>query len=159
MYFTEDRKPLAFGFTELSEEWTEPTLHERFAGFPISCHPYRGILQADRACAVFVKSHNEVPALFLSFFFSAGRLNEAVVNIPWWSHGSAYHSLTATFGQPAASQFFPHHGVRLHGWRLANGAALFLNRDRTLNPFSWNAIYWRSSAACGTSGCIQKNEP
>lgn len=159
LYFTQDRKPATFTFTELSEDWTEKTLQEKFSGFPMTCVPYRGSLPVQRACGVDVASHNGVPALFVSFFFSAGRLDQAVVNVPWWSHRTAYSSLVTALGQPAASQVFPRDGVRLHGWTLPGGAALFLNRDRPLNLLAWNAIYWRSPSACAATGCIRSNEP
>ena len=158
LYFTEDRKSAAFEFGELSENWTEKTLHEKFSGYPISCQPYQGSLAVERACGVDVKSHNGVPALFISFFFTAGHLDQVSVNVPWWSLGTAYSSLVAALGQPSASQLLPRDGVRLYGWRLPSGAALFLNRDRPLNPLSWNAIYWRSQSACAQSSCFKNYE-
>jgi len=158
LYFTQDRKPATFAFTELSEDWTEKTLQEKFAGFPIHCSPYRGPLPVQRACGVDVATHNGVPALFVSFFFSGGRLHQAIVNVPWWSRGAAQDSLVATLGQPAASQIFPHAGVRLHGWTLPGGAAVFLNRDRPWNPLEWNGIYWSSPSACAAAGCIRTKE-
>ncbi|MEJ8850251.1 hypothetical protein [Variovorax rhizosphaerae] len=158
LYFTQDRKPATFAFTELSEDWTEKTLQEKFAGFPITCSPYSGPLPVQRACGVDVASHNGVPALFVSFFFSGGRLHQAIVNVPWWSRGTAQDRLVATLGQPAASQFFPHAGVRLHGWKLPGGAAVFLNRDRPWNPLDWNGIYWSSPSACAATGCIRSGE-
>lgn len=154
LYFTQNRKPVTFSFTELSEDWTEKTIQAKFSGFPITCTPYHGPLPVQRACGVDVASHNGVPTLFVSFFFSAGHLKQAVVNVPWWSHRAAYSSLVATMGQPVASQVLPHDGVRLHGWRLPDGATLFLNRDRPLNPLTWNAIYWSSPSACPVTGCI-----
>lgn len=158
LYFTETRKPAKFQFSELSEDWTEKTLRERFYGYPMSCQPYQGDLPVDRACGVDVNSHNGVPALFISFFFSAGHLDQAVVNVPWWSHDEAFDTLVATLGQPDASQLLPHKGVRLYGWHLPRGAALFLNRDRPLNLFSWNAIYWSSPSACAQRGCFKNKK-
>ena len=54
------------------------------------------------------------------------------------------------------SQVWPLDGVRLHGWDLGNGSAVFLNRDRPLNPFQWNGIYWRSATACRQQGCFMR---
>lgn len=158
LYFTDERKPVTFALEELSENWTERTLQERFVGYPILCEAYRGRLPVERACGVDVSSHNGVPALFIAFFFSGGHLDQVSINIPWWSHGTAFKSLVAAFGRPAASEFLPRDGVRLYGWQLASGAALFLNRDRPLNPLSWNAIYWRSASACQKGGCFTANE-
>lgn len=159
LYFTEDRKAATLSLADLSENWTEATLRDQYAGYPVSCHPYQGELAVQRACAVYVSSYNGVPALFMSFFFADGHLSQISINVPWWSHGAAYRSLVANFGQPAASQLLPHAGVRLHGWRLRNGSAVFFNRDRPLNPLSWNGIYWRSASSCLKQRCFTKNEP
>lgn len=155
LYFTEERQAASFEFSELSESWTEATLQDKFTGFRMSCDPYQGNLAADRVCAVDVKSHNGVPALFMSFFFVGGHLDQVSVNVPWWSHGTAQKSLVAALGQPSASQLLPRDGVRLQGWRLANGAALFFNRDYPLNPFFWNAVSWRSAPSCARGACFK----
>jgi hypothetical protein len=155
LYFSESRQPAQLDFSSLSEGWTEHSLAERFSGFPVSCHPYHGPLQVQRACAVDVRSTNGVPALYMSFFFAGGKLDHVSVNVPWWSHGAAYEHLVATLGPPAASQPVPHSGVRLHGWRVGDGAAVFLNRDRPRSPLQWNAIYWRSATACRLHGCLE----
>ena len=157
LYFTEQRKPASFNFLELSESWTERSLRERFSGYPIGCYQYQGDLPVDRACGVDVSSHNGVPALYISFFFADGHLDQVSVNIPWWSHGTALKSMVAAFGQPTASQSRFRAGVRLHGWPLRNGAALFFNRDRPVNPLTWNAIYWRSASTCQKGGCFARN--
>jgi hypothetical protein len=156
LYFTEDRKPAFLDLTALSEEWTESSLRARFAGFPITCVAYRGSLPVQRACAVDVRSTNDIPALYTSFFLAGGRLDQVAINVPWWSHGSAYKSLVTALGPPAASQFMPRNGVRLHGWRLSSGAAVFFNRDRPLGPPFWNSIYWRSPSACRSEGCYRE---
>jgi hypothetical protein len=159
LYFTEDRRPVAFAFADLSEAWTEQTLRERFAGHSVSCHPYTGELAVDRACAVYPKSHNDVPVLFISFFFAKQRLDQVSVNIPWWSYRAAVLSLDSSLGRPSAVQSQAISEVRLYGWRLANGAAVFFNRDRSSNPLIWNAIYWRSASACQKSACFRRYEP
>jgi len=156
LYFTEARKPVEFPFGGLSEAWSEKTLHERFGSYPIICRFYAGNLPVDRACGVDVSSYNGIPTLFITFFFAAGRLQSVAVNVPWWSHSRAYSTLVSSLGQPDASQLFPHSGVRLHGWRLANGAAVFFNRDRPLNPVAWNGIYWNSASMCAKTGCFSK---
>lgn len=152
-YFSETRGPAHFEFAALSEQWTEATLAERFAGHPVSCHPYGGAPPLDRACAVRVTSHNGVPTLFMAFFFGGGRLQQVSVNIPWWSLASAQGSLSERMGPPQGVQDQPHGGVRLVGWTLPGGAALFVNRDRDPNPLVWNAIQWFSPALCAT-GCF-----
>ncbi len=159
LYFTEDRRAAQLSLLELHEGWSEATLRQRFAGHPVTCEPYRGDMKVQRACAVDVGSLNGVSALFLSFFFADGRLSHVSVNVPWWAHRAALKSLVDSFGQPVASQRLPHQGVRLHGWSLANGAAVFMNRDRPLNPLSWNSIHWRSASSCRSEGCLAAHEP
>jgi hypothetical protein len=158
-YFMIDNPSVTFAFTDLSEEWSEKTLRERFPGVPVSCHPYQGPLPVDRACALDVRSHNGVPTLFIAFFFSKGYLDHVSVNVPSWHHSRAYKNLVGTQGPADDSQFLPYAGVRLHGWRLADGAGLFLNRDSPFNPLSWNAIYWQSASACAKAGCFKSEAP
>lgn len=154
-YFTETRKPVSLDLSALSEEWTESRLKEQFRGHPVKCYPYQGPLAVQRACAVEVSSMNGVPTLYMSFFFMGGHLDQVSVNVPWWSHQAAYEHLVTSLGSPLASQFLPRNGVRLHGWRLGNGSAVFLNRDRSINPLDWNAIYWRSATGCKHEACFR----
>jgi hypothetical protein len=154
LYFMQQRKSVTFEFSQLTEDWTEQTLRERFVGLPLDCFDNDGRYLDERVCTLDVKSHNAVPAMFISFFFASGRLSRASVNIPWWAHGRAYGSLVAAFGKPSSSQRAFHDGVRLHGWQLSEGAALFLNRDRPFNPLAWNAIFWNSASSCKKNGCF-----
>lgn len=154
LYFSSDRKPLVFKYSDLSEDWTERTLHERFKGFPVRCFHETGNHLGDRVCGVDAKSHNGVPVLFLSFFFSSGRLSYVSINIPWWSHEQGRRAIEADLGPPVAAQFLPRSGVRLLGWRLPEGAALFYNRDRDMNPLVWNAIFWNSPSICKSGRCF-----
>lgn len=154
LYFTTDRKPATLDLLSLSEEWTESRLSAEFPGFPIGCYPYQGPLRVQRACGVDVKSANGVSTLYMSFFFDQGHLSEVSINVPWWSHKKAYTYLITTLGDPLDSQPRWHAGVRLHGWKLGDGSAVFFNRDRPLNPLRWNAIYWRSASACKRDGCF-----
>lgn len=154
LYFTQNRSDVSFELSELSGEWTEKELRKRFAGLPIQCYPNPGDGLGDLGCTLDTKSYNGIPALFISFFFSSGKLQQVSINIPWWKHPEAYEYLTSKIGTPTASQTFPRSGVRLHGWRLPDGAGLFYNRDRSLNPLQWNAIFWRSPASCAGSACF-----
>lgn len=156
LYFFSDRQALVFDYSDLSEDWTERTLHERFQGFPIRCFHEAGNHLGDRVCGLDAKSHNGVPVLFLSFFFSFGRLSHVSINVPWWSHAEGRRVIETALGPPVAAQFLPVGGVRLLGWRLPQGAALFYNRDKDTNPLVWNAIFWKSATACGTNRCFTK---
>jgi hypothetical protein len=156
LYFTEDRKDATFQLLELSEDWSERYLRERFSGFPVRCYPNPGEGLGDVGCIIDTKSYNGTPALFISFFFVSGKLHQVSINIPWWKHDEAFGRLKGTFGVPTASQASPHSGVRLHGWQLPSGAGVFYNRDASFNPLQWNAIYWRSSTSCRTDGCFRQ---
>ena len=125
-YFADDRTPVSLDFSTLSESWTERTLEQRFAGNRIDCAPYQGSLRADRACAVNAGVTNGIPVLYASFFFLNGQL-------------------TRSLGAPADALSL---GSDLHQWRLANGAAVYFNRRRSVNPLQWNAILWRSPSDC-----------
>lgn len=155
-YFTQTRKPASLDITALSEEWTERSLKEHFSGYSVNCYPYQGPLAVQHVCAVEVSSTNGVPTLYMSFFFAGGLLDQVSINVPWWSHQAAYKHLVTSLGSPPASQFLPRNGVRLHGWQLGNGSAVFLNRDRPINPLQWNAIYWRSATGCKHEGCFRE---
>lgn len=156
LYFSEDRKDVRFELAELSEAWTEKTLREKFSGIPINCFSNRGEGLGDRACVIDTKSFNGLPALFIPFFFDSGRLQQVSINVPWWKHDAGYNYVVASIGLPASSQLLPHSGVRLHGWRLPSGAAVFYNRDKSLNPLMWNAINWRSASSCATKRCFMR---
>jgi hypothetical protein len=60
-------------------------------------------------------------------------------------------------GEPVGAQSLPAAGVRLLGWRLDDGAAVFYNRDRPLNPLERNGIYWVSARHCRASPCFSIN--
>lgn len=154
LYFTQDRKDVSFQLSDLSEAWTEKTLREKFVGIPLSCYPNPGEGLGDLGCALDTKSFNGVPALFISFFFASGHLQQVSINVPWWKHKAAYSYLVASMGRQTASQLYPHSGVRLHGWNLPSGAAVFYNRDKSLNPLLWNAINWRSASSCAADECF-----
>lgn len=154
LYFTQDRRDVSLPFAELSAAWSEKTLRDRFPDIPVHCYPDPGEDLGDLGCVLDTKSINGVPALFISFFFSSGHLQQISINVPWWQHRVAYDYLAASIGPPSVSQLLPSGGVRLHGWRLPDGAAVFLNRDKSLNPLVWNAIYWRSAEACANNTCF-----
>lgn len=154
LYFTEPRRDVIFELSELSEEWSEETLRKKFPDIAPNCEDLSGSGLGDVACVIDTKSFNGVPALFISFFFSSGRLQQVSINVPWWRHRTARDYLDTSLGAPTASQIFPHSGVRLHGWHLSDGSAVFYNRDMSINPLEWNAIYWRSASSCARTNCF-----
>ncbi|WP_280815111.1 hypothetical protein [Variovorax sp. TBS-050B] len=153
-HFFGNSKSTFFSVSELSEEWTEATVRQRFAEHPVWCGRYQGDLPVDRACGVKIKSYNGIPALYLALFFKDAKLQQMAISLPWWAQGKAYRNVVAEHGAPSASQPRSFSGVRLHGWRLPDGGGLFLNRDRPFNPLDTNAIYWRSATECRTRGCF-----
>lgn len=154
LYFTKERQGVVFRLEELSDSWTEQYFRERFAGIPIRCSHYPGPGLGDLGCALDAQSFNGVPTLYIAFFFESGRLQQVSINIPWWHHQRAHRYLLASLGQPTVAQFFNFMDTRLYGWALSDGAGVFFNRDKALNPLLWNAIYWRSASACRAHQCF-----
>ncbi len=154
LYLTSERLPAMLDFQALAEDWSEKRLRQAYPNLPIRCGRYAGPLPADKACAVDVNATNEVPTLFMTFFFRGDRLQVVSLNVPWWSHTSAHSYARGAWGEPVASQFLPRAFVRLDGWKLAGGAAVFLNRDRPLNPFEWSSIQWFSPEMCRRQSCF-----
>lgn len=154
LYLSEDRPAIELRYDELAESWTEQTLKNRFPKLPIRCYSDSSHGLGDRVCALDVVSNNRIPTMFISFFFAKGQLTAVSFNIPWWTHGDAFDDIVANFGQPHAGQFLPYGGVRLYGWKLPTGAAIFYNRDRPLNPLQWNSVFWNSPELCARQRCF-----
>jgi hypothetical protein len=155
LYLSEDRPDGNLNWAELSADWTEVGLQRRLPDIRITCYAdYTGTPNADRVCVADVNKLNGVPTMYVNFIFSKDRLLKAASAIPWWSHDPGFQDLTSRFGAPYTSQRFWHSGVRLHGWKLENGASIFYNRDRSLNPLSPNSIQWLSAENCAPGQCI-----
>jgi hypothetical protein len=160
LYLTEDRPDIRLRFTDLSQSWTEADLRQRFPMLGFRCYDNQpGEYLDDRSCFADLHSLNGHGAMSLAFYFKDGLLNRAAVNVPWWSHWKALASLEQRHGLPDASQQLPSAGVRLHGWRLIDGGALFFNRDLPLNPLEWSAIFWTSALQCGLKPCFRGRQP
>ncbi len=154
-YLSGNRPAAKIDLYNLGNAWTEQTLRQAFPGIRVSCHQYTETSDADRVCALDSGSLNGIPTLYTAFFFSSGKLSHASINVPWWSLADARHVLVSSFGPPTASQRLPHKGVRLEGWQMGNGSALFINRDRPLYPLEWNAVLWNSKSTCRKLGCFK----
>lgn len=153
-YLTDRRPAARLDFYNLGDTWTEQTLRQAFPGIRVSCYRYTETRDADRVCALDSESLNGIPTLYTAFFFSFGKLSHASINVPWWALADARHILVSSYGPPTASQRRPHKGLRLEGWQLGNGSALFINRDRPLYPLEWNAVLWNSQSTCRKLGCF-----
>jgi hypothetical protein len=154
LYLTETRPDLVLPYDEVSQDWSEADLLKRYPDLAFRCYDNRpGEYLGTRSCFVDIQSQNGLPAMSGSFYFDQGRLSDVAINVPWWAHGQTFARLVASNGEPTHSQWWPRDGVRLHGWRLANGSSLFYNRDQPLNPVEWSGIYWKSQRACSKQPC------
>jgi len=154
LYLMEDRAPLILPFDQVSQEWTEDDIKRRFSSLAVRCYDNRpGEYLGTRSCFADIGSFNGHPAMNASFYLTDGRLSDLAINVPWWAHGKAFGGIVEALGLPLSSQDLPYAGVRLHGWKLANGSSLFYNRDRPLNPLEWSGIHWRSERVCQRQRC------
>lgn len=158
LHFTTHRPQANFHPGFLSERWTEDDLRQQLGWLPWRCQANApGRYLDDRSCFADIRAFNHVRALSLSFFFADGRLNRAAVQLPSWHHEEGLGMLMRMLGEPVGAQSIPAAGVRLLGWRLDDGAAVFYNRDRPLNPLERNGIYWVSARHCRASPCFSIN--
>jgi hypothetical protein len=155
LYFSEDRPAITLRYDELSGDWTEQSLQTRFPKVDVICRPGGPVGVGDRTCWLKVLSNNGVPTLYVSFFFTKGHLNAASFNIPLWAHNDALDNIVATYGEPYAAQEQAYSGIRLVGWKLPGGAALFYNRDREINPLVWSSAFWNSAEHCAREHCFE----
>jgi hypothetical protein len=156
LYLTETRPSLTLDFGEISQDWAEPELRQRFPDLTFRCsdvEPGEGVDQ--RACMADLQSHNGVPAMFITFYLAAGKVNHVGLSIPWWVHDRKMTQLKAAYGEPDASQALPVGGVRLAGWRLDNGSTIFFEREPSFNPLQWAYVFWSSERACRGGACIR----
>lgn len=153
-YLSDDRPAITLRYSELSGSWTEKSLKARFQNMGVRCTSRVPKDLGDRVCSLKVVSNNGVPTMFVSFFFTGGFLSSTSFNVPWWAHGDALDDIVATIGEPHAAQLFPRSGVRLMGWKLPDGAALFYNRDRSINPMIWSSVFWKSAESCAKRRCF-----
>lgn len=155
-YLTEQRSAVDFELSALSEEWSEKELRRQFPEMQIACYATDtpGVPE-ERSCFADVKEFGNAPAMFIVFFMAKGQLNRVMINIPWWAHEDGFRAVVSRHGRPDASQLLPVGGQRLHGWKLDDGSAIFVNRDRALNPLKWSSIMWSSRRACRSMGCFR----
>jgi hypothetical protein len=140
IYFREKSPEIQVRFDELSSAMDEPAVRKHFDGVPLQCVAESGNL-GDRACYSAIDRADGMPAMTLVLFLSKGKLARAVVQVPWWSHGTWFMSLKGRYGPPQS-------GGTLGGWRgpvsrwtILSGY-LEMNRDRGYNPLSWSAAIW-----------------
>jgi hypothetical protein len=160
LHFTTHRPQANFHLGFLSDEWDEDDLRQKLGWLTFRCYANApGRYLDDRSCFADIRAFNQVSAMSLSFFFADGRLNRAAVQLPSWYHDDGLRMLARMHGQPIAAQATFSSGVRLIGWQLDDGAAVYYNRDRPFNPLERNGILWVSARHCRTSPCFALPEP
>ena len=160
LYFTETRPRTVLSYEELSQDWSEEQVKSKLQQLQFRCYDNApGEYLDERSCFADVSSHNGVPAMSLAFYFAKGKLNHMTVQVPWWHHRSLERLMNAAYGRPIAAQFLPVEGVRLAGWKLRSGNAMFMNRDLPFNPLSWSMVLWSSQRACQPKGCFLEFAP
>ena len=160
LHFTTHRPQANFHLGFLSDQWSEDDLRQQLGWLTFRCHANApGRYLDDRSCFADIRAFNHVTAMSLSFFFADGQLNRAAVQLPSWHHEEGFHMLRRMLGKPTGAQAKFSAGVRLIGWQLADGAAVYYNRDRPLNPLERNGIFWVSARHCRASPCFSNPEP
>lgn len=156
LFLSEERRHADLPWELLSESWSEADFQRQFSGYPVRCGPdHTGTPGVTRSCSVDLKALNGVPTMYANFLFADGKLHRVAGVTPWWSHASGLEALQINYGKPHVTQVTARSGVRLHGWKLENGAFLFYNRDRDLNPLEPNSTQWFSPTACAPRACIE----
>lgn len=160
LHFTTHRPQANFHLGFLSDQWSEDDLRQQLGWLTFRCYANApGRYLDDRSCFADIRAFNHVTAMSLSFFFADGQLNRAAVQLPSWHHEEGFHMLRRMLGKPTGAQAKFSAGVRLIGWQLADGAAVYYNRDRPLNPLERNGIFWVSARHCRASPCFSNPEP
>lgn len=155
LHFTTERPEAHFHLGFLSDEWTEDDLRKQLGWLQFRCQANRpGQYLDERSCFADIRSYNRVPAMTASFYFAQGKLNRAALQLPSWEHESGLTLLFRMLGRPQGAQARASAGVRLVGWQLDNGGAVYYNRDRPLNPLERNGIFWVSARHCQQHPCF-----
>ena len=155
LYATQSRPSTVLSYETMSQDWSEEEVKSRMHGIAFRCYDNRpGEYLDQRSCFADVSSHNGVAAMSLAFYFAAGKLNHMTVQVPWWKHRALARSMLAAYGQLTGAQAAPVADVRLVGWQLRSGNAIFMNRDQPLNPLTWSMVMWSSARSCEPNGCF-----
>ena len=156
LYKTEARKDASLEWKNLGTVHNPESLKALFPDFKLYCQrDWTGIPGAENACAVYVRSLNSVPVMYLNFIFSSDRLLRASAAVPQEAHLAGVAYLRETFGQPNAAQNRKISGVRLYGWKLADGSTIFYNIDKAKNDFEPSSIQWMPKDGCNGLPCIR----
>jgi hypothetical protein len=156
LYFKEQRPIMQLDFRSLSQDWTESELKTQFASYKINCYASNpGNTLGQRTCTTDLQGFNGHSAMLGVFYFRDGKLDAASVNVPWWAHAGPLESLAQMYGPPTSKQFAFYAGIRLLGWQLSDGSAVFYNRERPFNLMDPNKLLWHSARHCAQRRCFR----
>ncbi|MDP3702664.1 MAG: hypothetical protein Q8R72_17325 [Hylemonella sp.] len=141
-YFGQASPEVAMRYELLSPSMDEAAVRRHFEGMALNCVA-ENTGMGDRVCYAAVDMADGVPALGVALFFRKGRLNQSVVQVPWWRHLRQKQRLLALHGEPQLQQ--QPGETPLLAWRMPHGLLVF-NQDRIsdLNPLSWSVVMWHA---------------
>lgn len=137
-YMREKSPEITMRFAELSHDMDEAAVRKHYEGVGLQCASEGGSL-GDRVCYASIDRADGMAAMTLATFFVKGKLVRALVQMPWWSHGTWQKALKAQYG------LYQHAGPVLR-WTIPNGS-LEANRNRGINPLSPSVLMWMASEA------------
>ena len=155
LYHSEKRPDAVLAYAEWAGIRDEADLAAQLPGHKLHCRAdWTQLPGAHRTCAIYLKTLNGVPTMYVNFTFSERALMRVSTVIPGEFHGQGLEHLTRTFGAPTVRQARPKAGIRLNGWLLPDGAALFYNRDPAAAEGGVNSIQWLPANGCDGRPCL-----
>lgn len=143
IYVFESHPNMDFAFNQLSEEWSEADLKEKFPTLNIACANDSSLgNMGDRSCYVDIKRHNDIPAMLAAFFFKKGKLEAVTIHVPRWAHSKMYGDLVRRYGAPTLKT--TPEEKHLNEWELWDHSKLLYN-DEPTSLIGWSAIFWQSA--------------
>lgn len=144
-YMREKSPEINMRFAELSHDMDEAAVRKHYEGAGLQCASEGGSL-GDRVCYASIDRADGMAAMTLATFFVKGKLVRALVQMPWWSHGTWQKALKAQYGlYQYAGTVGAMQGPVLR-WTIPNGS-LETNRNRGINPLSPSVVIWTASEA------------
>lgn len=146
-WLNEKSPEVSMRYAQLSGQMDEAALRKHFEGVALQCYnePDQAGRVAERICWTGLDKADGGAALTMAAFFNKGRLASVVLHVPWWVHGTWRDRLVAQYGKANRAGFVSALGGPVLRWTLPNGT-LEYNRDRSLNPLEWSAVFWSAGA-------------
>lgn len=156
LFLTRASTPLSLPLAEISQQWQEQSLRTQFPNLQLACYDNApGQYLGQRSCFADITSFNGVPAMAIAFHMNGGLVDHVSVHVPNWEFQRLHAHLRSTYGAPLDEQPEPFAGVRLAGWKITGGS-IFVNRDQSGNPLSFNQVLWSSDRLCAGSPCWRR---